>query len=335
MNIYKVYKLTTPSNKVYIGVTKQSPKCRWRKGTAYKSNSYLYNAILKYGWDNIKKEILFDNLSYEEVSEKEKELIKFYRSNEREFGYNIEGGGLNCKKETSEETRKKLSDFNKGKYKGFRHTSAKKVFQYDLNGNFIKTWYSVSDACRETGISSIEACCKGHYTTAGGYIWLYDNNIEDRLKRLHKVHDLHLSAITRKVAQYTMDGKLIKIYPTITEAARVFNSTLKKNLTTVRRCISSSCEGGQFTAYQYIWIYAEDNIQDRLNAIKNNKYGKIIGVQTKKVYQYTLDGEFITSYNSLVEACETLGIDKKRANNICSCCYGKHHSAFGYIWKYE
>lgn len=335
MNNYKVYKFTSPSGKIYIGVTRQSVERRWRKGRAYKTNSYLTYAINKYGWDNIIKEILFDNLSYDEASQKEKELIKLYRSDERAFGYNIDHGGIANAREVSQETREKLSKMNMGIRKGFRHTVAKKVYQYDLKGNFIKTWYSVSDASRATGIKGISACCLGDYITAGGYIWLYDNNIEDRLKLLHKVHDLHLSSITRSVAQYTMEGKLIKIYPTITEAAKIINNKLNKNLLTVRRCISASCENNQSSAYNYIWLYKEASIEERLKSIKNNKYNKIIGKQSKVVSQYTLDGKLVAKYNTLVDACKALGLDKRKASLITTCCYGKNKTAYGFIWKYE
>lgn len=48
-----------------------------------------------------------------------------------------------------------------------------KVNQYDLDGNFIKTWDGVRIAMLSTKIGHISACCKGHYKTAGGYIWRY------------------------------------------------------------------------------------------------------------------------------------------------------------------
>lgn len=63
----------------------------------------------------------------------------------------------------------------------------KKVSQYDLQGNFIKTFDSIKEAQKETNISSISTCCRGICKTAGGYIWRYanednnkftDNNIE-------------------------------------------------------------------------------------------------------------------------------------------------------------
>lgn len=54
----------------------------------------------------------------------------------------------------------------------------KKVSQYDLKGNFIKTFNSITEAKNETNISSISGCCNGKYKTAGGYIWRYadENN---------------------------------------------------------------------------------------------------------------------------------------------------------------
>lgn len=54
----------------------------------------------------------------------------------------------------------------------------KKVNQYDLDGNFIKTWNSSAEICRVCGFKksgNITACCKKrkHFKTAYGYIWEY------------------------------------------------------------------------------------------------------------------------------------------------------------------
>ena len=53
-NIYKVYKHTTPNNKVYIGITSCDVERRWQGGRNYKNNKYLTKKIKKYGWRNIK-----------------------------------------------------------------------------------------------------------------------------------------------------------------------------------------------------------------------------------------------------------------------------------------
>lgn len=91
--MYIVYKHTCPNGKVYIGITSKKPNERWRNGFGYKSNKHFFNAICKYGWDNIKHEILFDNLTQMDAFEKEKMLIALYKSNDGKYGYNNSSGG--------------------------------------------------------------------------------------------------------------------------------------------------------------------------------------------------------------------------------------------------
>ena len=132
MGNFIVYKHITPNNKVYIGITCQEPKKRWQYGKGYINCKYFYKAIKKYGWKNIKHEILFENLSREEAMQKEIELIKKYNSNNKKYGYNLTKGGdgnfgvvftekrkKNISKSkighiVSEETRQKLSKNHKG-----------------------------------------------------------------------------------------------------------------------------------------------------------------------------------------------------------------------------
>lgn len=108
MNNYIVYKHICPNNKVYIGITCQKPERRWSNGKGYKTSRYFYNAINKYGWDNIQHKILYKKLTKEEAEQKEIELIKKYKSNNLKYGYNIEYGGCHNGK-TSEETKKLIS----------------------------------------------------------------------------------------------------------------------------------------------------------------------------------------------------------------------------------
>ena len=52
-------------------------------------------------------------------------------------------------------------------------STKKKVVQYDKNDNVIKTFKSISEASRETGIAttSISYVCNNKRKTAGGYVW--------------------------------------------------------------------------------------------------------------------------------------------------------------------
>jgi len=104
---YCVYIHTSPSNKVYIGITSVLPTQRWKNGAGYVGNQYFIRAINKYGWEKFKHEILFENLSKEDAEIKERELILQYRSVEREFGYNLDTGG-NLGKQWCDESKEKM-----------------------------------------------------------------------------------------------------------------------------------------------------------------------------------------------------------------------------------
>jgi hypothetical protein len=55
-----------------------------------------------------------------------------------------------------------------------RHTRlCRPVLQFDLNGNFIREYFSASEAYRITKVSKITPCCRGERNKAGGYIWKY------------------------------------------------------------------------------------------------------------------------------------------------------------------
>lgn len=125
MNNYNVYKHIFPNKKVYIGITCQKPEYRWRNGKGYyKGQNKMYKAIEKYGWENVKHEILFENLTKEEAEQKEIELISFYNSNKK-GGYNIENGG-NCANSITEETREKMRLNHKGMLGKHRTEETKK-----------------------------------------------------------------------------------------------------------------------------------------------------------------------------------------------------------------
>ena len=83
-----VYKHTFPNGAVYIGKTNMEPEQRWANGWGYRNCPSMFNAIIQYGWDNIKHEILFDNISDEKALEIETQEIEKY-CNSSELIYNI------------------------------------------------------------------------------------------------------------------------------------------------------------------------------------------------------------------------------------------------------
>lgn len=123
---YCVYRHTFPNGKVYIGITCQKPHERWCNGTGYKHQKLVYRAILRYGWENIRHEVIADGLSFEQACGMEIELIKAYDSMNPERGYNTSPGGY-CGngltgenhpmfgKHHTEEARKKISEANRNR----------------------------------------------------------------------------------------------------------------------------------------------------------------------------------------------------------------------------
>ena len=111
--IYKVYKYTSPSNKIYIGQTCNTLKIRAANGDGYKECPKFYQAILKYGWNNFIGEILKDNLTAEQANYWETYYIQKYNSINDKYGYNISLGGSNSS--VSQETREKMRQSHIGK----------------------------------------------------------------------------------------------------------------------------------------------------------------------------------------------------------------------------
>lgn len=213
-NNYCVYRHTAPNGKVYIGITCRRPQARWgATGNKYKNNKHFYNAIQKYGWNNIKHEILFDGLSESQAEAYEKLFIFAHNSSDRRYGYNKTLGGEHGKmsaqtnaensqrgklligdknpffgKKHSEETKEHLKEIRlknpnrfelaKRAAKKSKEKIQKRVAQYDLTGHFIAEYDSFYDAaCAVTGGTTggnhIGAVCAGKRKTAYGYIWKY------------------------------------------------------------------------------------------------------------------------------------------------------------------
>lgn len=115
MNNYCVYKHTTPSGKVYIGITCQEPRKRWKGGKGYELCTAFNRAIIKYGWDNISHEIILDGLDKKTACEAEQKLISKYDSTNPKHGYNLTSGGEHY--EPTEEFKKRCSESHIKSYK--------------------------------------------------------------------------------------------------------------------------------------------------------------------------------------------------------------------------
>lgn len=91
MEKWIVYRHVSPSKKVYIGITCQTTSKRWKNGLGYFSSPYFFSAIVKYGWINIKHEVLFEGLPEKRAKDLEISLIRHYKN--LGISYNVTDGG--------------------------------------------------------------------------------------------------------------------------------------------------------------------------------------------------------------------------------------------------
>lgn len=83
-----VYRHTCPDGRIYIGIAGSKPELRWRNGYGYKDSFFFWNGIVRFGWDNIKHDILYENLSKIDAINIEHDLIKKYSSWNPAIGFN-------------------------------------------------------------------------------------------------------------------------------------------------------------------------------------------------------------------------------------------------------
>ena len=103
---YTVYKLTDPEGKIYIGCTGKTVEERWNRGQGYQKGTPIRNAIIEFGWENFKREILCEHLIREGAEKLERWFIAFYDSSDPQKGYNRFLGGLGKGAHMSEVTKK-------------------------------------------------------------------------------------------------------------------------------------------------------------------------------------------------------------------------------------
>lgn len=215
---YKVYKIISPSGKIYIGITSQTLRRRFMNGYGYKDCPAIYKAIQKYGWANMRHEILFSGLTKKEAEGKEIELIAYYKSNNKRYGYNIENGG-NVPGTHSEETKRKISEKNKGRTFSQESLDKMKEAHKGTNQGNKNPFF---------GKKHSEETKKNHSAFMVGNKYNLGNHHTDEFK---KMKSLQMSEKysnggnprCKKVLHFDKNGNLIKTFFSLREAARFKN----------------------------------------------------------------------------------------------------------------
>jgi group I intron endonuclease len=235
--IYKI--MNKISKKCYIGETKESsPEIRWKQHIYTISRGRgcpaLQDAVIKYGIENFTFEVLIICFDEDRFAH-ERNYIKKYNSVVPN-GYNIleggEGGGFKGKHHTpevcekiSEVTRKRFEDPAERKKSSERallqmkevkdlkvdwgaKVKASEKYQLALKEKRVGGGAHVKEKSKEVN-SKISASLKEYFKKNDGHVV----NIKKHRESMAK-------AVGIKVQQFTIEGVLIKSYPSYAQAAR-------------------------------------------------------------------------------------------------------------------
>ena len=288
----------TINNKKYIGQTIKKLQTRFDEHIDGNKNmdhpQAIDLAIQKYGEDKFKFEQLIKIVSdtkesvCEELDRQEIFCIDWYKSMYTQYGYNIDRGGSSSS------------------------YLMRPVDVYDYYGNYIRSFESCSEAGRYYDISDVSVCdcCSGKTKRilCPEIVFRYK---EERFDK-YQVFDENF-----KVYQFSLDGELIKEYPSASVAARAVGGYASN--------ISYATLHKNTTAYGYYW--SKNNIFDF------NKYNHGTNIY---VDQYSINGELLNTFESLAKAAISLGKNAGCSNYINQGCKGEIlYPIFGFIWRHH
>lgn len=195
----------------------------------------------------------------------------------------------------------------------------KYVVLLDDNGNELKRYKSVSEAAKENKFDRhyfLRAKETDGVVCVNGLRFMVEKKENEYIPKGHKGPRPDLLGIGAKaVSQYTKEGVFIKEYSSIKEAAIAIG---------VPNCTSeiTNCCGGKLkSARGFVWAY------------KGNVPRIFINESIRAIEQYTIQGEYVATYNSIKEAAIAVGNGK--TGSINNCLVGRSKSAFGFKWKYK
>lgn len=273
---YIVYQtINTVNNKIYIGVHEtQNPEifdgylgcgCRVNIPSSYQNPKSPFQAALKkYGCSKFKRSTLFIFNTLQEAYDKEAEIVT-YEFIRRKDTYNAQLGGF-----------------------GGGHI-LNPINQFDLNGNYIKTWNTIKAASEFYGISHTAIMNAVKFKgSSNNYFWSHENKI-----------NIEEFSIVEKHPCYKYDGETLKFlegYESIKEAAQV-NDNLEQ---AIRRSIQ--------TGYKIKGYYYSDKVFDFFEARPK------LSLKKATIYVYDLDGKYITSLTGTSEITKYFNV--KTCNSI-------------------
>lgn len=316
-----IYKITSPSGRVYIGQTINAR----RRYLGYcsklaKKQPALFRSIIKYGWAQHSFEIIHELPN--DVTQDTLNLYEcLYMDAYKDCGVvllNVKEGGSNGR--NSADSIKKANDKWKIWYKNNPIEGSKWI----LSSIESRRGKALSDDHKEKLSSSLKGrvFSDDHKNSLSISTRGKKKNYSEEFKQSKRDHILKFAGKNKSsVNQYSIDGVFIREWDSITLAACELNIC--------RRGIAGCANGikGRKTFGGYIWRPVfEGPFIDATPFIHNRS------PKPKVILQLSLKEEFIAEWPSQTTAAKELGIP---IINISLCARGKRKSAGGFTWKYK
>lgn len=298
-----IYKITNLVNgKAYIGESIDViRRIRQHKKVGRHPEKYrdgvrsLYTDMLLYGLNNFSFEII-EQCSEDELYDKEKYWIKQCDTLfENGKGYNLTCGGN-----------------DDGGY-----WCRRKIYQYDLQGNYINCYDSIVEATLAIGANKQNGLVQNAVgrvnSQAGGYQWRYEHK--------DKIEPYQIISRAYKIGCYDKNGELVYVFLNASEAAKHFNCD--------EDAIRLNCKHQTCFTCDHMFEYFNDEPLSKI-PVRHIKGRKIFKVKQ------ILNGEVIRIFNSTKEAGLYMnnGVHNKNIDDAIrdSCKEGKKYKKFN--WEY-
>jgi len=265
MAIYII--INNVNNKIYIGSTvnvslRKSGHFNKLKRNTH-PNSHLQNSYNKYG-EQAFNTYLLENVNDEnELLSREQSWLDELQPFDRSIGYNIApiaGTTLGTKHSEESKAKRRINSLGENNhFYGKKHNQAtikrisdnksKSICQFDLSGNFMMEWSSVSEIEMVLGYSrhAIYHCCNHRVQKHEGYIWIYREEVEHENFDIHNYLPKPYFNNNKTILQYDLDGNIINEWNSISSVARELNLN--------RQRIIMCCKGKIETYKNFIWKY--------------------------------------------------------------------------------
>jgi hypothetical protein len=159
------------------------------------------------------------------------------------------------------------------------------------------------------------------YLKIGKKLGWCDYTVEEAKKlRNEKAKKSTSEAKSIAIVQMSLEGKYIREFKNITEAAKCVNLTIS--------AISNACNGKSKSSGGFLWLTKEEYEKSKENI---KPYTKNV-INNKRVVRLSLNGEYIDEFISATEAQRQIGISQ---STISECCRGIKNKAGGFKWMFK